>query len=100
MKENNQTEFNAAYDLIYENSVNRPEKIAFIDDNNVINYLELSKKIKSFAFNLHQIGLKSNDRVIICLHDCINYPIVFLGSIWAGIIPICINTMLQKKDFQ
>ena len=32
------------------------------------------------------------------MHDCINFPIVFLGSIWAGIVPICINTMLQKNE--
>ena len=34
------------------------------------------------------------------MHDCINFPIVFLGSIWAGIVPICINTMLQKNDLE
>ena len=25
---------------------------------------------------------------------------VFLGSIWAGVIPICINTMLNKNDLK
>ena len=72
----------------------------FIDDDNAISYLELCKKVKSFAHNLCQNGLKKNDKVIICMHDCINFPIVFLGSIWAGIVPICINTMLQKNDLK
>ena len=100
MKSNNNIEFNAAFDLIYENSITRPEKLAFIDDDNAISYLELSKKVKSFSHNLCQKGLKKNDKVIICMHDCINFPIVFLGSIWAGIVPICINTMLQKNDLE
>ena len=94
MTSNKNIEFNAAFDLIHENSIKRPEKIAFIDDDNVISYLELSNKVKSFAQSLYQTGLKKNDRVIICMHDCINFPIVFLGSIWAGIVPICVNTML------
>ena len=100
MKSNNNIEFNAACDLIYENSITRPKKLAFIDDDNEISYLELSKKVKSFAYKLCQNGLKKNDKVIICMHDCINFPIVFLGSIWAGIVPICINTMLQKNDLE
>ena len=100
MKSNKNIEFNAAFDLIHENSVKRPEKIAFIDDDNVISYLELSNKVKSFAQSLYQTGLKKNDRVIICMDDCINFPIVFLGSIWAGIVPICVNTMLQKNDLK
>ena len=34
------------------------------------------------------------------MDDNINYPVVFLGLIWAGIIPICINTLLPKKDYK
>ena len=34
------------------------------------------------------------------MYDSINYPICFLGAIWSGIIPICINTMLPKKDLK
>ena len=48
MKSNNNIEFNAAFDLIYENSITRPEKLAFIDDDNAISYLELSNKGKKF----------------------------------------------------
>ena len=44
--DNEGIEFNAAFDLIHENSVKRPDKIAFIDDDNVISYLELSNSKK------------------------------------------------------
>ena len=33
------------------------------------------------------------------MDDSINYPIVFLGLIWAGIVPISINTLLPSKDY-
>ena len=38
MKQENNKEFNAAYDLIHQNSIKIPDKIAFIDDDQTINY--------------------------------------------------------------
>ncbi len=91
---------NAAFKLLEKNSLESPNKIAFIDDKEKITYLELKRKVQSFSNKLLEIGLKKNDRVILCMNDTINFPICFLGSIWAGIIPICINTMLNKNDLK
>ena len=49
MKQEDNKEFNAAYDLIHQNSIKIPDKIAFIDDDQTINYSNLSKKVKSFS---------------------------------------------------
>ena len=38
MKQEDNKEFNAAYDLIHQNSIKIPDKIAFIDDDQTINY--------------------------------------------------------------
>ena len=92
--------YNAAYDLIYRNIRENPNKIAFIDNNNKITYNELYIKIKAFSSSIRNININVNDRVIICMDDNINYPIVFLGLIWAGVIPICINTLLPSKDYK
>ena len=100
MKQENYKEFNAAYDLIHDNSIKNPNKIAFIDDDQTVSYSNLSKKVKSFSKQIFNLGLKEKDRVIICMFDCINFPITFLGSIWSNIIPICINTMLPKQDLE
>ena len=48
MKQEDNKEFNAAYDLIHQNSINIPDKVAFIDDDQTINYSNLCKKVKSF----------------------------------------------------
>ena len=87
--------YNAAYDLIYRNIRDNPNKIAFIDNNNKITYNELYNKIKAFSSSIRNVNIDVNDRVIICMDDNVNYPVVFLGLIWAGIIPICINTLLS-----
>jgi len=92
--------YNAAYDLIKRNIDKNPKKVAFIDNNYQITYLELFQKIKTFAYSIKEKKLKTGDRIIICMSDTISYPIAFLGLIWAGLIPICINTMLPKKDYK
>jgi len=101
MNKINNEKYNAAYDLINRNILSNPDKIAFIDNNNnKITYNELFIKVKTFAQSIRNIDINPNDRVLVCMDDSINYPIVFLGLIWAGVIPICINTMLPVKDYQ
>ncbi len=90
--------YNVAFDLIHRNLENNSNKIAFIDDLNEISYAELSLKVQNVAESIKRIGFKEKDKVLICLNDNINYPIAFLGVIWAGVIPICINTLLPEKD--
>ena len=99
MKEIKKNKYNAAYDLLIRNIDKNPDKIAFIDNNNSITYQELYRKVKAFSYSIKKYQIKENDRIILCMLDSIEYPIVFLGLIWSGIIPICINTMLPKKDY-
>ena len=99
MNKNNNKKYNAAYDLIIRNINKNPQKVAFIDNNSQITYNELFIKIKAFSYSIQSKNIKEKDKVILCMNDNINYPIAFLGLIWAGITPICINTMLPKKDY-
>ena len=96
----NNNNYNAAYELL----ANKPEEVlnktAFVDDYESIKYSQLIKKVQSFSYSLLNSGIQKNDRILICMYDSINYPICFLGAIWSGIIPICINTMLPKKDLK
>jgi len=100
MNDNLKKEYNAAFDLVDRNLTKHAEKIAFIDNNKSITYKDLNINIQNIAKKFIDLGLKKGDRIIICVYDSIYYPICFLGAIWSGIIPICINTMLPKKDFK
>ena len=98
---NNKNFYNVVDDFIVRNSSSKTlAKTAFIDNNKSISYENLFYNIKKFAYSLNKIGLKENNRVLIVLEDSIDFPIAFLGSIWRGIIPICINTMLPENDYR
>ena len=97
MNDNSKKKYNAAFDLINRNLTNHAEKVAFIDNNKSINYKDLNINIQNISQKFIDLGLNKGDRIVICIYDSIFYPICFLGAIWSGIIPICINTMLPKR---
>ncbi len=94
-------QYNAAYDLLQRNlQANRGDKIAFIDDQGQYSYADLDKRSSQLANALTSIGLQREQRVMMCMHDNIDFPTVFLGTIKAGIIPIAANTLLSEKDYE
>jgi len=94
-------EYNAAHDLLERNMrIGRAEKIAFHDDAGSITYAALAERANRFGSGLLALGLRMEDRVLLALHDTIDFPSAFLGAIKAGIVPIAVNTLLTAKDFE
>jgi len=94
-------DYNAAHDLIERNlRAGRADKPAFIDDAGSTTYGELARRVDAFAHSLTALGLRMEDRVLLCLHDSVDFPVAFLGSIKAGIVPVAVNTLLTTTDFE
>ncbi|HET9735780.1 MAG TPA: benzoate-CoA ligase family protein [Burkholderiales bacterium] len=92
--------YNAAHDLLERNMrIGRAEKIAFHDDAGSITYAALAERANRFGSGLLAMGLRMEDRVLLALHDTIDFPTAFLGAIKAGIVPIAVNTLLTAKDY-
>ena len=93
-------EYNAADDLLGRNlQAGRSHKVAYIDDHGSYTYGELIERVNRFANALIGLGLRREERVLLCLHDTIDFPTAFLGSIKAGIVPIAVNTLLTANDY-
>ena len=93
-------QYNAAWDLIQRNlRAGRGNKPAFIDDAGSYTYGELAERVNRFGNVLAGLGMQQEERVMLCLLDTIDFPIAFLGSIQAGIVPIAANTLLTAKDY-
>ncbi|MDP9085060.1 MAG: AMP-binding protein, partial [Pseudomonadota bacterium] len=93
--------YNAAYDLIQRNLLaGRPEKIAFIDDSAQLTYGELADRVASFASALRRHGIEPEQRILLCLHDSIDWPVAFLGAIHAGVVPVPVNTLLTADEYE
>jgi len=93
--------YNAAEDLVDGNlKAGRAGKIAYIDDAGSCTYGELADRVNRFGNHLLSLGLRMEDRILIAMHDSIDWPVAFLGAIKAGIVPIAVNTLLTPKDYE
>ncbi|WP_413207580.1 benzoate-CoA ligase family protein [Rhodospirillum sp. A1_3_36] len=92
--------YNAAYDLLQRNlNAGRGDKVAFIDDYGRCSYAELNRDTTRFANAIRALGLGMEHRILVCLHDTVDFPVVFLGAIKAGVVPVAVNTLLTVNDY-
>jgi benzoate-CoA ligase len=94
-------DYNAAEDLVGRNlKEGRGAKTAYIDDAGQCTFAELADRVNRFGNHLLSLGLRMEDRVLIAMHDSIDWPVAFLGAIKAGIVPVAVNTLLTPKDYE
>ena len=92
------TEFNFAQHLIAANA-QRPDKVALIDDVGSVTYGQLTEQVRRFASGLQQLGLKREERVLLLMQDSSDWVVAFLGSLYAGVVPVAVNTLLTADDY-
>ncbi|WP_280153044.1 benzoate-CoA ligase family protein [Piscinibacter sp. XHJ-5] len=90
--------FNVARHLLSAHGA-RPGKIAYIDDSRRISYGELDALVRRCAAGLLRLGLRPEERVLVLLHDSVHFPIAFLGALYAGVVPVPVNTLLTAADY-
>jgi benzoate-CoA ligase len=92
--------YNAAQDLLSRH-VQRSEKKAYIDASTgkTLSFGELNEQAHRFAQGLIDQGFQQEQRILLCMHDGLLWPVAFLGCILAGVIPIAVNTLLTPQDY-
>ena len=75
------------------------EKTAFIDPDRSLTYGELQARSFRFANALRALGIAQEQRVALLLHDTVDYPVVFWGTIRSGAIAIPLNTFLNVPQY-
>ena len=100
MQPTNYSAYNAAEDLIGRNLLaGRGNKTAVIDTNGAYTYADLDRRVRQFANVLVELGVQTEQRIVLCMHDTVAFPICFLGAILAGVVPVPVNTRLTEKDY-
>ncbi len=93
-------EYNAAVEFIDANvSKGRARKTAFIDATDRYTYGDLAERVNRAGNALRALGAGMETRVLMCMHDGIDFPAVFWGAIKAGCVPIPLNTLLTSGDY-
>jgi len=90
--------FNFAQHLL-ERNAGRPGKLAFVDDAGSLTYGELEQRVRRLAAGLRALGIRREERVLLLMQDCTDWPVAFLGAIHAGLVPVAVNTLLTADDY-
>ena len=92
--------YNAADDLVDRNlREGRGAKLAYVDPDRSLTYDALAAETRRFANVLGALGLTREDRVAMIMLDTVDWPVVFLGAIRAGMVPIPLNTLLGADQY-
>lgn len=91
-------QFNFAQHLIALNA-GRRSKTALIDDQGSLSYGDLIQRIQCFATGLQALGLRREDRLLLLMHDSSDWVVAFLGALYAGVVPVALNTLLTAEDY-
>ncbi|MEX2481568.1 MAG: benzoate-CoA ligase family protein [Gammaproteobacteria bacterium] len=92
--------YNAADDLTGRNlRAGRAEQLAYIDDHGSYTYRELDEAVRRAAAMLRGLGIQPEQRILLCMLDSFALPVMFLGAIRAGIVPVLANTLLTADDY-
>src|SRR5262245_15594306 len=91
-------QFNFAQHVI-ELNAGRTAKIAYIDDQSELSYEGLALGLRQFASALRALDVRREERVLLLMLDSIDWPIAFLGSLYAGVVPVPVNTLLTPDDY-
>jgi benzoate-CoA ligase len=90
--------FNFAQHILALNA-ERAGKTAYIDDTGHTSYRELDHAVRRFAAGLLAAGIRREERILLVMHDTVELPIAFLGALFAGVVPVPVNTLLPADDY-
>jgi benzoate-CoA ligase len=90
--------FNFAQHLLQRN-LGRAAKAAFVDDAGTLRYGALDERVRRVAAGLRELGLRREERVLLLMQDTTDWPVGFLGAMYAGLVPVAVNTLLTADDY-
>jgi benzoate-CoA ligase len=92
----------AAYNFavqLFERNAARASKLAYADDHGSLNYGELAQQSRRLADALRAAGVRRDERVLLAMQDNNHWPVSFLGCLYAGVVPVAVNTLLTGDDY-
>jgi acyl-coenzyme A synthetase/AMP-(fatty) acid ligase len=90
--------FNFARHILNLNA-GRHQRLAYRDDHHDLSYGELDERVRRFAAGLQQQGLQPEQRILLVMQDTIDLPVAFLGALFAGVVPVPVNTLLPADNY-
>jgi benzoate-CoA ligase len=90
--------FNFAEHLLGLNR-ERASRVAYVDDGAELTYGLLDHRVRRLASALMAAGIRREERVLLLMHDNVDWPVCFLGALYAGVVPVAVNTLELAETY-
>ncbi len=87
-------------ELFEEGFAKFANRSAYANMGKEMSFAELDKKSSHFAAYLQSIGLVKGERVAIQMPNCLQYPVVLLGVIRAGMVVVNTNPLYTPREMR
>jgi len=77
----------------------RDGQVAYVDDSGELTYRALFDRARRLAAGLIAGGIRREERVLLLMHDNVDWPVCFLGALYAGIVPVAVNTLELSETY-
>ena len=92
--------FNFARHLLERQRARAPARPPTSTTTSAITYGELDERVRRMAGGApRRWALRREERVLLLMHDNIDFPVAFLGALYAGVVPVAVNTLLTADDY-
>src|SRR5260370_38776698 len=91
--------YNFAADVLERNlRAGRAHKPAYVDPRGSWTFGQLADRAARFGEALRALGVRREERILLCLLDTIDWPTAFPGAITAGVMRIPANTLTAEDE--
>lgn len=74
--------------------------LELVDRGETLSWREFDERANQFANALRGRGVRPGDRVLVVLHNTVEFPVSVYGCYKAGAVPVPVNYMLSAADFR
>ena len=78
----------------------RAGKVAFVQGGRAMSYGELATETGRMVDFYVRQGIGRESRAAMLVLDCLEFPVIFWGSLKAGVVPVCLNTLLSTEQYR
>jgi long-chain acyl-CoA synthetase len=86
--------------LIDKYVVEHASKAAYANMGKELSFLQADILSKDFAAYLLHLGLQKGDRIAIQMPNCLQYPVVLIGAIRAGLVVVNTNPLYTAREMK
>jgi benzoate-CoA ligase family protein len=93
--------FNAAAHFVDRNlEEGRGSKVAFECGDRQVTYGQFGERVNRTGNALHELGVRTEQRVVLLLLDGPEFAYSFFGAIKIGAVPVPVNTLLKPPEWE